>query len=123
MEERLDNKTNKSDLTKKSKSKQTSNSKKKPQLTEEAKDFITNNPNWLTYQSKENISNPVSDFLPEDNLSSNIQVKNGLGLKGDHQKLEIAYSDFDSISLESTANTNKITADMDAWQLRYSLGF
>ena len=47
----------------------------------------------------------------------------GLGLKGDHQKLEIAYSDFDSISLESTANTNKITADMDAWQLRYSLGF
>ena len=47
----------------------------------------------------------------------------GLGLKSDHQKLELAYSDFDSISLTSTANTNKITADMDAWQLRYSLGF
>ena len=93
MEERLDNKTNKSDLTKKSKSKQTSNSKKKPQLTEEAKDFITNNPNWLTYQSKENISNPVSDFLPEDNLSSNIQVKNGLGLKGELETAEKIFSD------------------------------
>ena len=73
MDERLDNKTNKSDLTNKNKSKQTS--KRKPQLTEEAKDYITNNPNWLTYQSKDNISNTVSDFLPEDNLSSNIQVK------------------------------------------------
>ena len=45
MDERLDNKTNKSDLTNKNKSKQTS--KRKPQLTEEAKDYITNNPNWL----------------------------------------------------------------------------
>ena len=47
----------------------------------------------------------------------------GLGLKSEHTKLELAYSDFDDISLTSTANTNKITADMDAWQLRFSLGF
>merc|ERR1711871_413685 len=81
MDERLDNKTNKSDLT----------SKRKPQLTEEAKDYITNNPNWLTYQSKDNISNTVSDFLPEDNLSSNIQVKNGL--KGELETAEKIFSD------------------------------
>ena len=89
MDERLDNKTNKSDLTNKNKSKQTS--KRKPQLTEEAKDYITNNPNWLTYQSKDNISNTVSDFLPEDNLSSNIQVKNGL--KGELETAEKIFSD------------------------------
>merc|ERR1711871_438861 len=74
MDERLDNKTNKSDLTNKNKSKQTS--KRKPQLTEEAKDYI---------------SNTVSDFLPEDNLSSNIQVKNGL--KGELETAEKIFSD------------------------------
>ena len=38
----------------------------------------------------------------------------GLGVKRDSMRFEIAYSDFDSISLTSSANTNKIEADADA---------
>ena len=47
----------------------------------------------------------------------------GLGVKRDSMRFEIAYSDFDSISLTSTANTNKIEADADALNAKISFAF
>ena len=47
----------------------------------------------------------------------------GLGVKRDMMRFEIAYSDFDSISLTSTANTNKIEADADALNAKLSFAF
>lgn len=50
----------------------------------------------------------------------------GIGVKSENSRVraEVAYSDFDSISLSSSADsTQKITADMDALSLRLSLGF
>ena len=47
----------------------------------------------------------------------------GLGVKRDMMRFEIAYSDFDSISLTSTANTNKIEADADALNAKISFAF
>ena len=50
-------------------------------------------------------------------------IQYGLGVKSDHVKFEVAYSDFDSISLTSTANTNKIEADADAVNAKLSFAF
>ena len=47
----------------------------------------------------------------------------GLGIKRDRMRFEVAYSDFDSISLTSTANTNKIEADADAVNAKLSFAF
>ena len=47
----------------------------------------------------------------------------GLGVKRDNMRFEIAYSDFDSISLTSSANTNKIEADADALNAKLSFAF
>ena len=47
----------------------------------------------------------------------------GLGVKRDSMRFEIAYSDFDSISLTSSANTNKIEADADALNAKLSFAF
>ena len=47
----------------------------------------------------------------------------GLGVKRDSMRFEIAYSDFDSISLTSSANTNKIEADADALNAKISFAF
>ena len=48
----------------------------------------------------------------------------GLGVKSDHVKFEVAYSDFDDISLASSnASTQKIAADADALAFRLSFGF
>ena len=47
----------------------------------------------------------------------------GLGVKRDMMRFEIAYSDFDSISLTSSANTNKIEADADALNAKLSFAF
>ena len=48
----------------------------------------------------------------------------GLGIKSDNMKFEVAYSDFDDISLASSnASTQKIKADADALAFRLSYGF
>ena len=49
----------------------------------------------------------------------------GIGMKSDNQRVraEIAYSDFDNITLTSSANTNKITASADAVSFKLSIGF
>jgi len=48
----------------------------------------------------------------------------GLGVKSDNMRLEVAYSDFDSIELASTdSSTQKIKADADALAFRFSFGF
>ena len=47
----------------------------------------------------------------------------GVGIKRDMMRFEVAYSDFDSISLTSTANTNKIEADADALNAKLSFAF
>ena len=47
----------------------------------------------------------------------------GLGVKRDSMRFEIDYSDFDSISLTSSANTNKIEADADALNAKLSFAF
>jgi len=48
----------------------------------------------------------------------------GLGVKSDNMRLEVAYSDFDSIELASTdSSTQKIKADADALAFRFSYGF
>ena len=48
----------------------------------------------------------------------------GLGIKSDNMKFEVAYSDFDDISLASSnASTQKIAADADALAFRLSFGF
>jgi len=48
----------------------------------------------------------------------------GIGMKrGDSMRIELSYSDFDSISLTSSANTNKITADADALAAKISFAF
>ena len=51
-------------------------------------------------------------------------IQYGLGVKSDNVKLEVAYSDFDSIELASTdSSTQKIAADADALAFRLSFGF
>ena len=51
-------------------------------------------------------------------------IQYGLGVKSDHVKVEVAYSDFDSISLTSSNDsTQKVTADADALAFRLSVGF
>ena len=47
----------------------------------------------------------------------------GLGVNRDRMRIEIVYSDFDSISLTSSANTNKIEADADALNAKLSFAF
>ena len=48
----------------------------------------------------------------------------GLGIKSDNMRFEVAYSDFDDISLASSnASTQKIAADADALAFRLSFGF
>ena len=48
----------------------------------------------------------------------------GLGIKSDNMRFEVAYSDFDDISLASSnASTQKIAADADALAFRLSYGF
>ena len=51
-------------------------------------------------------------------------IQYGLGVKSDNVKFEVAYSDFDSISLDSSNDsTQKVTADADALAVRLSFGF
>jgi len=51
-------------------------------------------------------------------------IQYGLGVKSDNIRLEVAYSDFDSIELTSTdSSTQKINADADALAFRFSYGF
>ena len=51
-------------------------------------------------------------------------IQYGLGVKGDHARFEVAYSDFDSIELSSTdSSTQKIKADADALMFRFSLNY
>jgi len=51
-------------------------------------------------------------------------IQYGIGIKNDNVKIEVAYSDFDEISLASTdSSTQKIKADADALAFRLSLGF
>ena len=51
-------------------------------------------------------------------------IQYGLGVKSDNIRLEVAYSDFDSIELASTdSSTQKIKADADALAFRFSYGF
>ena len=51
-------------------------------------------------------------------------IQYGLGVKGDHARMEIAYSDFDSIELTSSNDsTQKITADADALMFRLSFNY
>ena len=48
----------------------------------------------------------------------------GIGRKNGNRKIELFYSDFESINLTATGgNTNKVTADADALTLRLSVGF
>jgi hypothetical protein len=48
----------------------------------------------------------------------------GFGKRDGNAKIELAYSDFEDISISSTGgNTNKVTADADALTLRFSYGF
>ena len=50
-------------------------------------------------------------------------IQYGVGVKGERIRVELAHSDFDSISLKSSANTNKIDADADATALKISYSF
>ncbi len=51
-------------------------------------------------------------------------IQYGLGIKGDNTRMEIAYSDFDSIELSSTdSSTQKIKADADALMFRLSFNY
>ena len=51
-----------------------------------------------------------------------IQV--GLGLRADNYKVELSYTDFEDISINSTGgNTNKVEADADAIQFRVAYSF
>ena len=51
----------------------------------------------------------------------------GLGVKGDHSRFQLTYSDFDDISITGTnsgeTNQNKITADADALTASFSINF
>ena len=51
----------------------------------------------------------------------------GLGMKNDHVKFEVAYSDFDEVSITGTGsgetNQNSVKADADALAFRVSFGF
>ena len=63
---------------------------------------------------------PNSSYGDEDIMG--LQV--GFGKRDGNAKIELAYSDFENISISSTGgNTNKVTADADALTLRFSYGF
>lgn len=63
---------------------------------------------------------PNSSYGDEDIMG--LQV--GFGKRDGNAKIELAYSDFEDISISSTGgNTNKVTADADALTLRFSYGF
>lgn len=63
---------------------------------------------------------PNSSYGDEDIMG--LQV--GFGKRDGNVKIELAYSDFENISISSTGgNTNKVTADADALTLRFSYGF
>ncbi len=48
----------------------------------------------------------------------------GLGKRNGNTKIELAYSDFEDIDISATGgNTNSVSADADALQLRVSFGF
>ena len=48
----------------------------------------------------------------------------GLGKRNGNTKIELAYSDFEDIKISATGgNTNSVSADADALQLRVSFGF
>ena len=48
----------------------------------------------------------------------------GLGKRSGNAKIELAYSDFEDIKISATGgNTNSVSADADALQLRVSFGF
>ena len=48
----------------------------------------------------------------------------GLGKRNGNTKIELAYSDFEDINISATGgNTNSVSADADALQLRVSFGF
>ena len=58
-------------------------------------------------------------------------IQYGLGVKGDHVRFEVAYSDFDDVEITATGNTitgavtsqNKVSADADVLAFRLSFGF
>ena len=50
-------------------------------------------------------------------------IQYGVGVKGERMRLELSHSDFDDISLTSSANTNKISADADATSIKISYSF
>jgi len=58
-------------------------------------------------------------------------IQYGLGVKGDHVRFEVAYSDFDDVEITATGNTitgavtsqNKVSADADVLAFRVSFGF
>ena len=63
---------------------------------------------------------PNSSYGDEDIMG--LQV--GFGKRDGNAKIELAYSDFEDISISSSGgNTNKVTADADALTLRFSYGF
>ena len=48
----------------------------------------------------------------------------GIGRKNGNRKIELFYSDFESINLTATGgNSNSVSADADALTLRVSYGF
>ena len=49
-------------------------------------------------------------------------IQYGLGVKSDHVKVEVAYSDFDEIKLTSD-NSDTVSADADALAARFSVAF
>ena len=64
---------------------------------------------------------PNSKYGNEDIFGAQI----GFGMKSGNIKYELAYSDFEDISISSTGgdNNNSVTADADAITLRVSYGF
>ena len=63
---------------------------------------------------------PNSTYGDVDGLQG---TKIGIGIKNDNFRVEIAHSDFDDISLNSTSGSSKITADMDATYINLGYNF
>ena len=74
-----------------------------------------------TVETKETL--PNSKYGNKDIMGYSV----GLGKRSGKFKMEISYTDFEDIALNSTvtdaSGTNKVTADADALTLRMSLGF
>ena len=63
---------------------------------------------------------PNSSYGDEDVYGYQV----GFGTRSGNRKIELSYSDFEDISINSTGgNTNSVSADADSLQLRISFGF